>query len=131
MNRRTCLTTMLTGAAALATLKAQNAGRPIQLHVDMPVDPAKEADMLRMFERDFRPIASKQPGFIDLRMLKLSATMMGQPPGAGINYRFVLTFESEALRQKWIASDAHQKVWPPLEATMTTKDYQVLLWDVY
>ena len=64
----------------------------------------------------------------DLKMLKLRSTVMGKAP-AGVNYRFNLTFKSEELRQKWIASDVHQKVWPTIENTLTTKDYTVLLFD--
>ena len=38
--------------------------------------------------------------------------------------------QSEELRQKWIASDVHQKVWPTIENTLSTKNYTVLLFDV-
>jgi hypothetical protein len=41
-----------------------------------------------------------------------------------------LEFESEELRQEWIASAGHQRVWPPVERTMTTRqDYPVVLYD--
>ena len=41
-----------------------------------------------------------------------------------------LEFENEELRQKWIASAGHARVWPPVEKTMTTtKDYPVVLYD--
>jgi hypothetical protein len=47
-----------------------------------------------------------------------------------MNYRFQLTYESEEARQKWIASDVHQKVWPTIERTFTDqKNYTVLLCD--
>ena len=47
-----------------------------------------------------------------------------------MNYRFQLTFASEELRQKWITSADHKRVWPPMEATMMdTKNYTVLLCD--
>jgi hypothetical protein len=72
----------------------------------------------------------KQPGYIDLKMLKLRSALMGKGP-QGMNYRFSLTMESEELRQKWIATDVHNKLWPMIEATLTTKDYTVLLFDVY
>ena len=40
-----------------------------------------------------------------------------------------LEFESEELRQKWIAPAGHQRVWPPVERTMTTlKNYPVVLY---
>jgi hypothetical protein len=46
------------------------------------------------------------------------------------HFRFELEFESEELRQKWIAAAGHQRVWPPVERTMTTvKDYPVVLYD--
>ena len=104
--------------------------RSIQLFVDMTVDPAKEQAMLQYFDTVFRPAASKQPGYIDVKMLKLRSTLTGKPP-AGVNYRFALTFESEELRQKWIKTDVHQQVWPPIEGMLTTKDYSVHLFDAY
>jgi hypothetical protein len=95
----------------------------------MAVDPAKEKEMLHNFETIFRPAAAKQPGYIDVKMLKLRFTLMGKAP-AGVNYRFALTYQSEELRQKWIASAVHQKVWPTIENTLSTKDYIVMLFDV-
>jgi hypothetical protein len=55
--------------------------------------------------------------------------LQGKVP-ANHNYRFELEFESEELRQKWIASADHQRVWPLVESTMTTvKDDPVVLYD--
>ena len=130
MKRRTYLKTMLAGGAATAAAQTQNTARPIQLHLDMSVDPKREKEMLRNYETIFRPAVSQQPGFIDIKILRLKTTIAGKVP-AGINYRFNLTFQSEELRQKWIKSDVHQKVWPELEKTLTTKDYTVLLFDAY
>jgi hypothetical protein len=128
MNRRTWFKAALAAGVASTGARAAGAAHPIQLHVDLSVDPAKEKEMLRNFETVFRPAASKQPGYIDVKMLKLRSTVMGKAP-AGCNYRFALTFQSEELRQKWIASDVHQKVWPTIENTLTTKSYTVLLFD--
>jgi hypothetical protein len=130
MKRRTALKTMLAGSAATAAAQTQNTPRPIQLHLDMSVDPKREKEMLRNYETIFRPAVSQQPGFIDIKILRLRSTIAGKAP-AGINYRFNLTFQSEELRQKWIKADIHQKVWPELEKTLTTKDYTVLLFDAY
>jgi heme-degrading monooxygenase HmoA len=130
MKRRTYLKTMLAGGAATATAPAQTAPRPIQLHLDMSVDPKREKEMLRNYETIFRPAVSQQPGFIDIKILRLKTTIAGKVP-TGVNYRFALTFQSEELRQKWIKADIHQKVWPELEKTLTTKDYTVLLFDAY
>ena len=129
MKRRTYLKTMLAANAGAITAGAADAAHPIQLHVDLTVDPAKEKEMLKNFETVFRPAASKQPGYIDVKMLKLRSAVQGQAP-AGVNYRFSLTFQNEELRQKWVASEVHQKVWPTIENTLLTKNYTVLLFDV-
>jgi heme-degrading monooxygenase HmoA len=112
----------------MSAVPAATPEHPIQLHLDLSVDPAKEQEMLHNFKTIFRPAASKQPGYIDVQMLKLRSAIQGKAPEAG-NYRFVLKFVSEELRQKWIASATHQKVWPTIENTLTTKNYTVLLYD--
>jgi heme-degrading monooxygenase HmoA len=129
MKRRTYLKAVLAAGAISAAAEAADAAHPIQLHVDLSVDPSKEKEMLKNFETIFRPAASKQPGYIDVKLIKLRSALQGKAP-AGSNYRFVLTFQSEDLRQKWIASDVHQKVWPTIENLLSTKDYTVLLFDV-
>ena len=132
MKRRTSLKTILAGAGSLAGRKiarAATAEHPIQLHVDLAVDPAKEQEMLHSFKTIFRPAASQQAGYIDGQMLKLRSALQGKAPAAE-NYRFVLTFASEELRQKWVASATHQKVWPTVENTLQSKNYTVLLYDV-
>jgi heme-degrading monooxygenase HmoA len=102
---------------------------PIQLHLDVLVDPAKEAHMLDYFKAVFRPAAMKSPGFIDLKMLKFRTATVGAAP-AGMNYRFWLSYESEELRQKWVCSDVHTTVWGEMEKTFSSKDYDVLIFDV-
>ena len=128
MKRRMYLKAMLAGTTGLAGAGAQNAKNPIVLHVDLSVDPGKEQEMLRNFRTVFKPAAMKHPGYIDVKMLKLQSAMQGSAP-AGMNYRFQLTYESEELRKKWVASDVHQKVWPMIENTLRSKDYTVLLFD--
>jgi heme-degrading monooxygenase HmoA len=131
MRRRTCLKKMLAGAGFLTEMSVARAAtpeHPIQLHVDLSVDPAKEQEMLNNFKTIFRPAASKQPGYIDVQMLKLRSALQGQAQEGG-NYRFVLTFVSEELRQKWIASATHARVWPTIENTLKSKNYTVLLFD--
>src|SRR6201996_1401755 len=133
MKRRTCLKAMLTvaGGAILPGLAATASAieRPIQLHADLAVDPAKEQQMLLFFEQQFRPAAARQPGFIDMRLLKLKSVLRGSPP-PGANYQFVLTFASEALRQQWIATDLHKRLWPSMEECLTDKNYSRLLYEV-
>jgi hypothetical protein len=130
MQRRAYLKTMMAaGAAAPLAMAADPAAKPIQLHVDLTVDPAREKEMLKNFHGTFKPAASKMPGYIDVKMCKLRSALMGTAP-EGANYRFVLTFQSEELRQKWVASDVHQKVWPTIENTLKHKNYNVLLYDI-
>jgi hypothetical protein len=101
----------------------------IQLHVDLAVDPAKEAEILRHFTTVFRPAAAKFSGYIDVRMLKLRSTLMGSAP-AGLTYRFSITYQNEELRQKWVTSDIHTDVWAPMEKTLSSPNYTVMLFDV-
>ena len=136
MKRRSCLKAMLAAAAgsvlppvALADPEARG-DRPIQLHADLAVDPAKEQEMLEFFEQKFRPAAAQQPGYIDLKMLKLKSAIRGAAP-PGTNYQFVLTFSSEALRQKWVATETHKRLWPIIEGSLTDKNYRRLLYEVY
>ena len=127
MRRRKCLKTLLVGACA-ATAPAASQQHSIQLHVDLSVDPAQERDMLHSFHTVFRPAAAKQPGFIDVKMLKLRSALAGAAP-SGANYRFELTFATEEQRKAWVATATHQQVWPMIEKTLASKNYTVLLYD--
>ena len=134
MNRRGILR-----SALAATATAFGAGRfaapvhaqtkHIRLYVEMEVPPAREREMLEAFHTTFVPEAVKHDGFIRVKMLKRRTIIQGTAP-ATHNYRFELEFESEELRQKWIASAGHQRVWPLVERTMKIqKDYPVVLYD--
>jgi heme-degrading monooxygenase HmoA len=127
MKRRTYLKAILAGATT-AVVPAAETQKPIQLHVDLSCDPSNEQEMLRNFRTIFRPAAVKQPGFIDVKILKLRSALQGAGP-EGSNYRFVLTFATEELRKQWVASATHKKVWPTVENTLKTKNYTVLLYD--
>ena len=101
----------------------------IRLYVEMDVAPAREREMLDTFHNTFMPEAVKHEGYIRVMMLKRRTIVQGTAPPSH-NYRFELEFESEELRRKWIASAAHQRVWPPVERTMTTlQGYPVVLYD--
>jgi hypothetical protein len=103
--------------------------RPIQLHADLAIDPAREAEAIRYFETVYRPTAMRFEGYLDLHLLKLQAALAGAAP-AGINYRFSISFSSEALRQRWVASEAHQEVWGTLETFVTRREYDFLLFEI-
>jgi hypothetical protein len=127
MKRRVWLRTLL-GATFAAAAVADTKKEPIQLLVDLSVDPAKEQEMLHNFHTIFRPAAVKHPGYIDVKMLKLRSALAGTAP-AGANYRFELTYASEEQRQAWVASAVHKQVWPTIEKTLTSTNYTVLLYD--
>ena len=103
--------------------------RPIQLHADLSVDTANEAAMVEYFETVYRPTAARFAGYIDLRLLKLQAALVGTAP-PGLRYRFSITFETEELRLKWVASDAHQEVWSALDGYLASHDFDFLLFEV-
>ena len=129
MQRRTYLKAAVSAVSATSVGALAAPGAPgIQLHVDLTVDPSREKEILKAFTETFKPVAAKQTGYIDVHMLKLRTVVMGKAP-ADANYRFVLTFESEELRQKWIASADHQRVWPAVEKLLKHKNYSVLLYD--
>ena len=100
----------------------------VQVHVDLAVDAAKEQEMLHHFQTVFRPAAMKFAGYIDVRMLRLRGVPVGAAP-AGLNYRFVITYESEELRQAWVTSEIHGNVWGGMERMLSSPDYTVLLFD--
>ena len=101
----------------------------IRLYVEMDIATAREREMLNTFHSVFVPEAVKHDGYIRVKMLKRRTILQGKVP-LSHNYRFELEFESEELRQKWIALAGHQRVWPLVESTMTTlKDYPVVLYD--
>jgi hypothetical protein len=140
MNRRSLLkylTLLGAGKFALgaAPLAAQAMGaparrKPIVLYCDLAIDPAREQEMLDHYHNDFKPVAEKHDGYIDLKMVKIRSVISGYAPPKGVNYRFQLTYESEEKRQKWIASADHKKNWPLIENTVLDKNYQTLLTDV-
>lgn len=116
------------GSIARAADNASEKRKPIVLYCDLAVDPAREKEMLDAYHNHFKPVAQKHQGYIDLKMLKLTKVIQGGPaPASKINYRFQLTYASEALRQKWIASADHAQYWPMIENTVTDKGYLVLL----
>jgi heme-degrading monooxygenase HmoA len=126
MNRRHYLKA-LAAAPAAGFLHAASPS-PIQLHLDLEVEPRKEADLHKNFNEVFRPAISRQPGFVGVTLLKLRKEMAGKAP-AGCSYRLILSFETEEQRQAWVATDTHQRAWPTIEATLTGAKYIALLYD--
>lgn len=134
MNRRGILKSMAaTVAAAAGALGLAPAARAqtkhIRLYVEMDIDPAQEQEMLDLFHNQFVPEAVKHEGYIRVKLLKRRSILQGTAP-PNTNYRFELEFENEDMRQRWIASPGHQRVWPPIEKFIRTqKTYPVVLYD--
>ena len=134
MNRRGMLRSafIATGAAlgfGRFAVPASAQTKHIRLYVEMDVAAAKEKEMLETFHNIFVPEAVKHEGYIRVKMLKRRSILQGTAP-ANHNYRFELEFENEELRQKWISSAEHQRVWPQVEKSITTqKTYPVVLYD--
>ena len=102
----------------------------IVLYCDLSINPAREQEMLHRFHFDFKPAAEKFDEYIDVKLVKLRKVIQGGPaPAANIDYWFQLTYKSEELRQRWLSSDVHKRVWPLIENTVTNRDYLVLLTD--
>lgn len=134
MKRRSCLKFLLAGSGVIASrptlaVSEDAAQGAIELHLDLAVDSAKEQEMIRIFKTEFRPAVSRQPGFVETKMLKLNAALRGPAP-PGCNYQFVLSFTSEELRQKWTETDTHKAIWPRIVATLTSPNYSRLLYEV-
>ena len=127
MNRRTYLKALAAAGAASALPAA--AGQPIQLHVDLNVDPAKEQELLGNYRTKFRPTIMKQPGFVEVKLMKLESAPAGQAP-ANVNYRLLLSFQTEDQRKAWVATAAHQKVWPTIERTLRAPNVNAVLFQV-
>ena len=76
------------------------------------------------FEADLRAAELRRGGArlkLQLQPFQVLLALLERP-------REVVT--REELRQKWVASSVHQKVWPTVENTLSTKDYTVMLFDV-
>lgn len=127
VNRRNSLKTL---AAAMAMPLATAApGKPTQLHVDLDVTPGKEKTLEANFEKIFRPTISRQPGFVEVKLLKFIAAKAGDGP-KNSSYRLIISFQTEEQRVKWVATADHQKVWPTMEAQLRGAKFSAWLYDV-
>jgi heme-degrading monooxygenase HmoA len=61
----------------------------------------------KVFRDPFRPAISVQEGFQNVQLLRSED---------GGDYVLTIGFSSQALQQKWVATDLHQQVWPQMEA---------------
>ena len=119
----------MTALGVTAALPAAAASNPIQLHVDLEVDPAKEKDLVANFQKTFQPTIRKQPGFVEVKLLKFRKAMAGAGP-AKSTYRLLISFQTEEQRVTWVASDDHQKAWPTIERNLTGAKFTAWLYDI-
>ncbi len=129
MNRRTSLKTLAAVAAGSAAVPSEAAVNPIQLHVDLEVDMAKEKELLANFRNTFKPTISKQPGFVEVKLMKFRKAMVGNGPG-NWNYRLLISFQTEEQRTKWVAADDHQRAWPTIEKCLKGAKAAAWLYDI-
>ena len=120
---------MLAAATSASQAGSAATSPPIQLHVDLEVEPAKAKDIAATFEKTFQPAIRKQPGFVDVKLLKLRSALQGQAP-TNMTYRLLISFQTEEQRKTWVATDLHQKVWPAMEKHVKAAKYNILLYDV-
>ena len=88
------------------------------LHAAIRVKPGYEEAAQSVFKETFEQAISAQPGFKGVEFLK---------PLEGGEYVLAIAFESQALQQKWVATDLHNQVWSQMEANFdgwTAKRYR-------
>lgn len=100
----------------------------IQLHCDLHVAAGHETEIERVFTEIFSPVMARQEGFLEVKFLKLLTSYKGDP--APWNYRLIICFTTEELRQAWVATADHQQVWPHMERHLTGEQWQGWLYDV-
>jgi heme-degrading monooxygenase HmoA len=81
------------------------------LHVDLSVKPSMTKALESTYRDVFVPAISKQAGFAEVKLLRALSS-------EAQSHRLVIAFESEALQQKWVATDLHQEVWPKMNVNM-------------
>jgi len=129
MNRRRYLQTVAAvGAAAATGVSKAAAANPIQLHCDLDCDPKRQKEMIQNFERIFRPVIVKQPGFVAVKLLKLRSVVV-EPGPVSANYRLTISFDTEEQRLTWVATADHQRVWPEVEKCLRGKKFSAVLYD--
>jgi heme-degrading monooxygenase HmoA len=87
------------------------------LFAGLEVKAGQEQELAKVYAGPFTAAISAQEGFRHVSLLR---------PDDGGDYVLTIAFESQALQQKWVATDLHQQVWPLMEAHLvgfTVKTY--------
>lgn len=72
----------------------------VELRIDLEPYDGKGASLVEAFQTHFVPAISVQKGFKSVSLLKRHDSLRA--------HQISLRFESEELREKWVASDEHQ-----------------------
>jgi heme-degrading monooxygenase HmoA len=76
------------------------------LHVKIEMKPGQGPSAERVFADPFKAAISAQEGFAGVQFLR--------PTDGGL-YILSIAFDSQALQQKWAATDLHDHVWSDME----------------
>lgn len=132
VSRRNCLKKLAaagaTGVLFSSTTTAAPSGpaHPIQLHVELDVVPGKEKELEEGFRKSFSPVIRKQPGFVEVRLLKFTKAFEGKEIAP---YRLLISFETEEQRLRWVANPEHQRIWPSIGNALRYQPNSVLLYE--
>ena len=100
----------------------------ISLDVYFSAKQGGEAELERIIVDVWMEAMRRQPGFVRAALLtpfsqeRLDAMGAVRPP---FSHEVISFWESEALRQAWVARDIHQEVWPQVEAAAEEIVYTV------
>ena len=87
------------------------------LFAGLEVRAGQEQALAKVYAGPFTAAISTQEGFRHVSLLR---------PNDGGDYMLTIAFDSQALQQKWVATELHQQVWPLMEAHLegfTVKTY--------
>jgi heme-degrading monooxygenase HmoA len=132
VSRRNCLKKLASvGATGIllsnpATAAPSGFAHPIQLHVELDVTPGKEKEMEEAFQKLFSPLIRKQPGFVEVKLLKFTKAFEGKEIAP---YRLLISFETDEQRLRWVANPEHQRIWPTIGKTLRYEPNTVILYE--
>ena len=132
MNRRSNLKSIAAAAVSAAipaSATSHTELKGIQLHVDLNVDPTKEALLRTNFTKTFKPAMMKQKGYMDVKLLKFNSVKKAPGP-VNSNYRLLIGFQTEQQRLDWVASADHQKAWPTIDECLRGDKLAATLYDL-
>jgi mannose-6-phosphate isomerase-like protein (cupin superfamily) len=104
---------------------APQAARQMTLQMDFVVTPENAAAFERMYTTIYVPALKAQAGYIASKLIKIFPETVAKSisaEGTAFNYQMQLYFDTEANRQKWVASKEHDIAWPA--ATALAKEFK-------